>query len=587
MLSRLSEPKDRVRRFAAYDGEWDPETMRLRMFGVRDELGYRWYKTARDFLEGELVEENHGKWFYAHAGGLADVQYLFEYLVTSGHKYRVSAAFSGSSAIIVDVERGRHRWRFLDSYWLIREPLRAIGRKLGLEKGEVDYRAPLRELVPYNERDCEILYEAVRRMQELVLELGSELMPTIASTALRLFRRRYLTRDLETDAALNEELRPAYVGGRTEVWDHRPGLSGRGYDVNSSYPFAMLSPQPGSLLRSGLRFPRSDREEYVADVEVDVPEGVAVPPLPHLAEGSLFFDVGPRRGKFCRPELEWAQERGAKVRRVHQVWTFERSWDLGEYARDIYARRKRAEGYESTVYKYLGNACYGKFGELRDKQQLLVRPTAEELARARAYARYGKGQLAPIQPGVYLLQVDAEVGHGHVPFAAYITSRARVTLGRHLEAAARAPGDPGPYYCDTDSVYCDAELSTSPELGDLKLEREFEWGHFFAPKLYALQLPPGDGRAEEPSGQLSLLPGRWYVKAKGFRQITPREFFRLQLGDRVEVTRMLRIRELFARGHLSPVQRVMPKELRGEVRPKRRILESGRTEPWHTRELSE
>src|SRR5687767_5973625 len=177
MLAPIKKHR-RVRRVTVYDLEWIPGSLEVRVAGVYDQRGYRWYRTIEDFLNNELTSRNRGRWFYAHAGGLADIQFVLEKIVDrsrDGQKWQVKSCFSGSSAIIVKVIRCHNVFWFVDSYWLFRDKLASIGHSIGLEKGgpeEPDpslpdvewvrleaerrewYRSvPLMELVSYNEQD--------------------------------------------------------------------------------------------------------------------------------------------------------------------------------------------------------------------------------------------------------------------------------------------------------------------------------------------------------------------------------------------------------------------------------------------------
>ena len=127
MLTVIEKPAQR-RKFLSYDLEWIPGKLEVRICGVYDEIGgYRFYTTIDSFLECELTHKNRGRWFYAHAGGLADFQFILE-KITKDSRYHCKCHFSGSSAIIAKVSRGKHRWYFVDSYWLLRDKLENIAK---------------------------------------------------------------------------------------------------------------------------------------------------------------------------------------------------------------------------------------------------------------------------------------------------------------------------------------------------------------------------------------------------------------------------------------------------------------------------
>jgi hypothetical protein len=504
-LTFLPEPKNRLRKISAYDLEWYPDRLvgqhgrrwglgdPVRMAGVFDEdRGYRCYETVEDFIEGEFTDDQSGRWFYAHAGGLTDVQFVLERLITRSDIYKVSAAFSGSSAVVVQVKRGRSTWKLIDSYFTIRRKLSDIGHTLKMEKGAIAFDTDdIFALQKYNRIDCEILYRAMIEFQNVVLGLGSELNVTLASTALRLIRRRYLDKDnpIQTFPYLNKKLRSAYVGGRTEVYKY--GRSGRTYvyDVNSAYMWAMTQPIPGNYHGPARTLPPENSPfEYIADITVKIRDDVKIPPLPHLMGGkSLFFGTGEFRGWFCRPEIEAALRHKLLHERdmtVHGVELFRRMDNLKKFSEEIYQLRREAkgreeDGYEQFVLKELGCSGYGKLAENTLKQQLLINPDRKTLIDAENWHRLEKGRLAGVREGVFMLETDREIPHQHIAGAAYVTSWARALLldklmGRRIVL-----------YCDTDSIFTpERDVETSSDLGALKLEKKLQALDIRAPKFY-------------------------------------------------------------------------------------------------------
>lgn len=190
-----------------------------------------------------------------------------------------------------------------------------------------------------------------------------------------------------------------------------------------------------------------------------------------------------------------------------------------------------------------------------------------------------------LAPGIYVGEEQIEVPHVHVPISAIITARSRRLLLEHMRAAAKLGRI---YYCDTDSVICDAELPTSPELGGLKLEPyQIEKGVFVGAKLYAIKL------REEVKGKMEL------TKAKGFSRIvgeggdaqplTYESFLDISEGRTATINRMMRIRELIRKEGIDylPKDVTFEKRLNLDVRPKRARLPDGDSRPWRVDELQE
>src|SRR5882672_1559312 len=168
----LTKPKtdQRIRRFSVYDLEWKPKSYQLRMVGVYDEDdGYRKYFDIASFLDEECTPLRNGRWFYAHAGGLADLQFVLEEIIKGRPDWSVEGYTSGSSVVRATLRHGKCTWIFLDSYWLLRAPLRDIAKWIGESKTgptenmtqeeREDWYAncPIEELAEYNRNDCVVL----------------------------------------------------------------------------------------------------------------------------------------------------------------------------------------------------------------------------------------------------------------------------------------------------------------------------------------------------------------------------------------------------------------------------------------------
>lgn len=607
----------KVRRFLTFDLEWSKGSRvhsvsyhrtvwkpALRMVGVYDGLKYRYYFTIEDFLNTELTKANAGKWFYAHAGGLADMTFVLEYLVNQS-EYQVDASFSGSSAIIVHVTRGRNRWTFVDSLWLIKAPLADIGELLGFEKGDVSSfdEATLEELIPYNERDCVLLWRAVSEFENRLLNLGGQLQMTQASCAMWLFRKRFLKGEIRTNESVNERARKAYFASRVEPFK-RTIKDGFYYDINSSFPHAMTYPVPGNLIRTGRSIPatwREDEDIFLAKAIVSVHESEYFPPIPKRYRGSVFFPTGTWEGWFTNLDLQLLEETGGKILKVSEVLWFEARDDLSGYAETLYGLRKKSTNeVDRMVYKLLLNSLYGKFAERSEKSSLVLHPTKPEQIGFEAWPRpwemYDEDSPAqPLFPDAYIVTRQVDVPHCHAPISTHITSRARASLYRYMESSVDF------YYCDTDG-FCTTkpDIPTGKELGELKLELTVKNGIFLRPKVYRIddrvkakgftlrpertEITPSGKRIEE----LSKEDQKEYNRVRSIERWT-----QIMNGHEIEMRRFGRIKETFQRAaslgpeHVYPTERTITKTLRNVTRPKREWIEDGDSRPWTAKELEE
>lgn len=604
MLKPLNGAPKR-RNFSVYDLEWIPGNqtraerhgyvpLQLRVVGTFDGQRYRAYRTIQGFLNGELTTRNSGRWWFAHAGGLADINFVLQYLIDNDRRsnVRIDAAFSGSSAIIVRISRGRHHWTLCDSYWLIRQPLRKIGDWLGLEKGgEVEgtemFYKPFGELLDYNKRDCEILWQALHTFESILNGLGATMQKTIASTAMDLFRRRYLRESIRTVPMVNQVAREAYIASRVEVYQ-RHVRDADYYDINSSFPAAMTEPQPGNFIGSQRGLPTSERALYLADVTLEV-EPQDVPPLPvrNPHDGRIYFPTGQWRTWLDVADVQLLEESGrGSILNVHEVLTFDPCDDLAAYAEEIYAmRRDSCDSAEKVVLKFLLNSLYGKFAEQTTKMRIVINPPPTFFDRPEA----GPGQLGRqyLMPGVWALTEDKYIAHEHVPFAVHITSLARANITRHMWKASRV------YYVDTDGFACPAgeHVPTSDELGALKLEKHIRDATFAAPKLYAYQEEEGGAYRIKAKGFSRVRgevddTGTWRVTDEDdSRRLNYNDFCRIIEGGDVGIETFSRVRSSLRKGAPGPSESIQFKQWHDRVRPKRAPLPDGGSRPWRMLEL--
>lgn len=593
---------------------------------------YESFSSVAELLDALLTHENFGRWFYAHAGGLADMEFVLDELLLDIKSHvnldvglketismpteaqrrigitrhedkgrgdlRIRASFSGSSAIIVHIAKGKNAWHFVDSYWLLRDKLANIGKAIKIHKGdtpsavaflkfkfgkeklddlddneiETFFReAPLDVLTSYNRVDCEILWKAIAAFEEEILSLGGQLQQTIASTGMNLFRRQYLKRTIYTSEKLNKIAEESYFSSRVENLS-RNCEDFFMYDINSSFPYSMTLAQPAGLESVQTTLPDEDSDEciYIADVTVEVPE-MELPPVPYRMGGRVFFPVGRWRSWLTSTDIRLAMREGCTIHKVHEVYVFEPFYDLRGYAEDIYAKRAAADTpFRKLVLKYLLNSLYGKYAESMIKQEMLINP--DEIDRE---------TMQLLQPGIWLKDNEVTVVHRHVPISTIITAIARRTLYDYMKACLQQ-GLPV-YYCDTDSIATKATLPTDDkQLGALKLEKKLDWAEFIAPKIYR-----GEGFELDKNGTWKPVQ---MTKAKGFslgkhKREAWEKFSRIVSGDRIGIQRQIRLRELYRSGMTSPVDVLVIKALTFDMLSKRFHYPDGETRPWTITEL--
>ena len=394
----------------------------------------------------------------------------------------------------------------------------------------------------YLRQDCVGLYEALVRYHELIERMGGEVGMTAPSTAMKLFRRKFLGKGEtpsqvprhshfggcpdegkptyqpgDCEGCCHTYIRRAYYGGRTEViraW----GENFRYYDINSSYVASMLAEMPAGDRYveenpQGIDEVRAKR--YIAFVEcvVEIPESCYLPPLPHRrkGDGKLVFPTGRFSGVWDLDELRLLKHplvngRILKVRRI--VW-YRRQHLFRDMVKVLWQYRDK-DGYMdgnalkefeeglSELAKLMGNSSYGKFGMNQERMQIVRRLEVgpEYCFLCAAYTPNREG-LCPECVGSKSASGDPECPYWYqrrftdAPYiipqiSAHITSLSRISLWNFAAEALMAGSRV--YYMDTDSCLTNAAMPSSKKLGEFKDEHPGKLleGDFVQPKVYRI-----------------------------------------------------------------------------------------------------
>ena len=458
------------------------------------------------FLKTFLTKKYRSNVCYAHNGGKFDFTFLLHHLVQKGwrDKYVIEPMRAGSRIIQLTIrDHHNHQWVLRDTMALLPFSLKNICETFDVthKKGDFDHKKihwgnwkELRpEWEPYLIDDCRGLYEAVHTYEELLIDkfnVNLRKNMTLAQLAMDVFRTNYMKEPLPTYQSREENIRKSYFGGRTEIF-RLHGEDLRYYDVKSEYPYVMKhKPMP-----IGIPITNYDMkiDDYgIAYATVTCPDDIYIPLLPHRGEnGKLLFPTGTFDGWWCTPELKKAQEIGYKVE-VHWGYEFEQGNIFTEYVDAMYTIKAESKK-GSPMYlisKLLMNSLYGKFGQRREREELVIFPT--DTAGMEPIDFYAETE-------IWVKKKESQSKHILPAIASFVTSYGRLRIYEAIEEALAKGGDV--YYTDTDSLVTDVELSVGGELGDLEEEipEGIEEGIFLLPKMYALKLKNGE-----------------YVKCKGF-----------------------------------------------------------------------
>lgn len=455
---------------------------------------------------------------YAHNGGRFDYHFLLDYIPT------------GTALTIINGRIAKFKigeCEFRDSYNILPVSLARM------QKTKIDYAIfeAKERIKPHNAKlisdylydDCRFLYKHVMLFID---KYGQNL--TLAGTAMKTWEAmRDEKAPNDTGGYIYKKFKAHYHGGRCQAFmmgdfDKLFTL----YDINSAYPFAMLSQHPISL-----EYERVTHREHgkVAELFFDLPEakqgGVMITvqakstgAFPMRGDDySLTFPTDNETRIFNVTGWEFlaALDCGLFYGHIVEFYIADEYTDFTDYVERFYNERNAAKAAgnnaDDLFAKLLMNSLYGKFGsnpetyrsyitidpELVNSDGALVRGQDLGTPHDWVYA----GELGNLYLADRPLD-DNEQRYYNVMTAASITGFVRAMLLRAMHAIKENGGQV--YYCDTDSILCTGEnvLDCSGDLGDWKIEGCFNRAAIAGKKLYALQDIDND---------------KWKIASKGAR----------------------------------------------------------------------
>ena len=483
-----------------------------------------------------------GLTIYAHNGGSFDHLHVLPWLRAHMELFEFEVVPVQSSIQEMQVKRrgdSKALWFFRDSMKLLPMGLEKACKSFGV-KGKLDHSLDLHEDHPlwdsYLRQDCIALDQVMGKVHELVEEkLGGRVGMTAPSTSMNLFRKRYLKYKIPRHVHFSEckfskgfELTPeelqmgakpcegccqeffrnAYYGGRTELF----GMMGEGlhyYDINSSYVAALCDPMPvgSKTVHEGKIDWRMRKNGWIgfAECEVDIPK-CPIPPLPykHL-NGKLMFPWGRFKGTWDVDELallDHPRVRGRIVSVGRVVWVQAKPI-FRDMMVELYSYRdKSLPNYDeglSLLAKLLGCGLYGKFGQKKERTQIIFERTRREgecflcgtdipTSAEICYECVGSkpaGNL-DLEQKVWYREKSVDAQYIMPQISAHVTTLARVRLFEFDQQVLDKGGRL--YMNDTDSLITDVEMETSTDLGMLKDEYPGELLGYMGvqPKVYML-----------------------------------------------------------------------------------------------------
>lgn len=434
--------------------------------------------------------------FWAHNGMKFDYLFMMPYIVKC-----FNARIKGKVSELKCIEFGNIR--LLDFYKFFNTSLNNLSKSfLGKQKMDFDFKRVfdkesafinMEEAIKYCKMDCELLFELVLKFDnsiEIDFNLSINDCFSASHLAKIIFHKNYLTDTLmgsiEEDYNIEKS---SYHGGL--CMSYAKGVYNKKiyvYDVNSSYPYAMMEEMPYKFIEEKelSKDPRQITKHYLYKIEFEFPTFARICNLGMKIENELVF-LQQGKGWFWGCELLTAEKLGAKFV-FQRVRKYNAKAIFREYITDMYAKRLQAKKDKNEIlielYKKLLNSLYGKFGQKLHSENYIEK-----------YEMFMENKLQIND--LHLLSDDCiyveyfdffkqfnSIG-GLVRFSSYISAISKCTL---LEPIVKINQDQI-LYMDTDSLFLTKELDEkwldNFELGKFKKE-EYDGGIFICAKNYML-----------------------------------------------------------------------------------------------------
>jgi len=465
---------------------------------------------------------------------------FFGTYTTPEHQSKFMTLFAGSDLMYAKrkIPNRKETITFIDTYNYSKMSVAKMGKIINepkLDKPKCLGKIPKNvkeweEIKTYNIQDAKVSKLFTEFLFDGFYKLGATPQMTIASTAMSLFRNKYLKETYYPHPEkTTEEMFDGYYGGRTEAFKRGKIVNHSLYDVNSLYPHVMDKhhyPDPASL-RTSLSNTTSWIKKYegMSKVTVKTPDNIKHPLLPYRTKTKLVFPTGTFTSWQSHCELRKAISLGYHISKVHKTYYYKKTCrPFKEYVNDIYKLKKQYTKENNPmviITKLLLNSLYGKFGQKfmeRDNYLPQEQLTMEMVNQATCIEK--------IQSFVKIKQRTKMPNFCFPIWALYITSYARMHIYDLI-----VEGDAA--YTDTDSIITTKEMVTGDELGELKKENHITSGIIVRPKFYGL--------IDEDNKEK--------IRVKGIGCMLNMEMFRsLVNGNSITYSKFMKFKESIRRG---------------------------------------
>lgn len=383
------------------------------------------------------------------------------------------------------------------------------------------------EIKEYLKSDCVNLWNMVTGFNN---EYGVHI--TQASAAMKFWQTRLQNKVPRSDEWLYDFIKPYYYGGRVQCFEQGDfSLKAKSIDINSAYPYAMLSAHPYSIDPIEMEGKPKDKMKNWGPMFFCI-ECNSKGAFPYRGtNGSLYFPDGDASHGERRiyTVTGWELIAAIETNTVDNIKflthiKFNETQDFTEYVNFFWERRQefRAAGDKGGVFycKIFLNALYGKW--------------AMDPRKHKQYTLYPKSDLPDLIQEMgdgdsvqdfreWLIHAESKSGAKrrfyNLATAASITGYVRAMLWRAVCHADR------PLYCDTDSITAigfGKDVILGSALGEWDIENEYGRIVICGKKLYAM-LKAGKPERNKKS---------WKIASKGAK-LSSQDLIKIAAGETV------------------------------------------------------
>jgi len=499
------------------DSETDPFELGIIpapfIWGVYDGKRYYEFTDTNNFVD---FVSKRNIILYAHNGGKFDWHFI-------SHRFEPD-----SDLLVINGRLSRFsigQCEFRDSFNLMPVALEEYQKqKFDYTKMHKNFRADhMEEIQKYLKSDCVNLWNMVIGFVD---EYGRHI--TQASAAMYFWKNKLKNKVPRSDAEHYDTFKPFFYGGRVQCFESGD-IRGdfQSIDINSAYPFAMLSAHPYSLdykVKKGKPRKGVDKWGSMFFVIECNPHGCF--PYRGTNKNLYFPDDGETRRYFV---TGWELQAAIETETIEEIkfleyYEFAETKDFSEYVYYFWNKRqefkkKKDKGGEFYCKIFL-NALYGKWGmDIRKHKNYTLKPRSD---MPRLIMELQDGESIQDFKEWIIFVEQAATGRKrfyNLATAASITGYVRAMLWKTICKATR------PVYCDTDSITAESfgtDVNISSLLGDWEIEYEYDRVAVCGKKLYAMHI-----KGKPPNSKTA-----WKTASKGAK-LTFREIIKVAAGEKI------------------------------------------------------